>query len=59
MLTPAGRIILGIIATSTALFSIIYFLDKSVNEKEPRESFKYLMLSIGCILSFIFSMNVI
>ncbi|MFR7934703.1 MAG: hypothetical protein ACLU4S_04750 [Clostridium perfringens] len=58
MLTSIGRIILGTIATATTLLLSVYFLEKSFNEKEPKKSFKYLLLFVGCILSFIFSINV-
>ncbi|MCI2779178.1 hypothetical protein ACQR22_01250 [Clostridium perfringens] len=58
MFTPGGKIVFGIITTATTLFLSIYFLDKSINEEEPKKSFKYLMLFVGCILSFIFSINV-
>lgn len=36
MLTPKGRIILGIISTVTALYLSVYFMIKSLDEKEPR-----------------------
>ncbi|MCX0377472.1 hypothetical protein [Clostridium perfringens] len=58
MFTPGGKIVFGIITTATTLFLSIYFLDKSINEKEPKKSFKYLILFVGCTLSFIFSINV-
>lgn len=59
MLTPGGRIVFGIITSATTLFLSVYFLDKSINEKDPKKGFKYLMLFVGCVLSFIFSINVI
>ncbi|EHK2354924.1 hypothetical protein JJB75_15580 [Clostridium perfringens] len=58
MFTPGGKIVFGIITTATTLFLSVYFLDKSINEKEPKNSFKYLILFVGCTLSFIFSINV-
>ncbi|HII4514021.1 TPA: hypothetical protein ACY4SI_001227 [Clostridium perfringens] len=58
MLTPRGKIVFGIITSATTLFLSVYFLDKSINEKDPKKSFKYLMLFVGCTLSFIFSINV-
>lgn len=59
MLTPKGRIILGIISTVTALYLSVYFMIKSLDEKEPRQSFKYLILSTCNMLALIFSINVI
>ncbi|MDM0664828.1 hypothetical protein QTH69_05970 [Clostridium perfringens] len=58
MFTPGGKIVFGIITTATTLFLSVYFLDKSINEKETKKSFKYLILFVGCTLSFIFSINV-
>ncbi|WP_419748868.1 hypothetical protein ACNULB_04900 [Clostridium perfringens] len=58
MFTPGGKIVFGIITTATTLFLSVYFLDKSINEKEPKKRFKYLILFVGCTLSFIFSINV-
>lgn len=58
MFTPGGKIVFGIITIATTLFLSVYFLDKSINEKDPKKSFKYLMLFVGCTLSFIFSINV-
>ncbi len=59
MLTTNGRIILGIISVVTALYLSLYFIIKCLNEKEPRKSFKYLVLSIGNMLSLIFITNMI
>ncbi|HHD2740005.1 hypothetical protein ACSXAR_08240 [Clostridium perfringens] len=59
MLTPKGRIILGIISTVTALYLSVYFMIKSLDEREPRQSFKYLILSTCNMLALIFSTNVI
>ncbi|WP_075810674.1 hypothetical protein [Clostridium perfringens] len=59
MLTPNGRIILGIISIVTALYLSLYFMIKSLNEKEPRKSFKYLILSTCNMLALIFATNVI
>ncbi|HHD2820112.1 TPA: hypothetical protein ACOTGY_001353 [Clostridium perfringens] len=59
MLTSIGRIILGIISTVTALYLSVYFMIKSLDEKEPRQSFKYLILSTCNMLALIFSTNVI
>ncbi|EOU1118883.1 hypothetical protein QYZ59_06475 [Clostridium perfringens] len=59
MLTPKGRIILGIISTVTALYLSVYFMIKSLDEREPRQSFKYLILSTCNMLALIFLTNVI
>ncbi|HFD2032861.1 hypothetical protein [Clostridium perfringens] len=59
MLTPNGRIILGIISIITALYLSVYFMIKSLDEKEPRKSFKYLILSVCNMLALIFATNVI
>lgn len=59
MLTPNGRIILGIISIFTALYLSLYFMIKSLDEKEPRKSFKYLILSTCNMLALIFATNVI
>ncbi|MDY4421037.1 MAG: hypothetical protein SPE57_08595 [Clostridium perfringens] len=59
MLTPNGRIILGIISTVTALYLSLYFMIKSLDEKEPKQSFKYLILSTCNMLALIFATNVI
>ncbi|WP_338880365.1 hypothetical protein [Clostridium perfringens] len=59
MLTPNGRIILGIISIVTALYLSLYFMIKSLDEKEPRKSFKYLILSTCNMLALIFATNVI
>lgn len=59
MLTPNGRIILGIISIVTALYLSLYFMIKSLDEKEPKQSFKYLILSTCNMLALIFSTNVI
>lgn len=59
MLTPNGRIILGIISIVTALYLSLYFMIKSLDEKEPKQSFKYLILSTCNMLALIFATNVI
>lgn len=59
MLTPVGRIVLGTIAIFTALYLSLYFMIKSLDEKEPKQSFKYLILSTCNILSLLFAANVI
>ncbi len=37
MLTPGGKIVFGIITSATTLFLSIYFLDKSINEKDHKK----------------------
>ncbi len=59
MLTPNGRIVLGTISIFTALYLSLYFMIKSLDEKEPKQSFKYLILSTCNMLALIFSVNVI
>ncbi|HAT4105997.1 TPA: hypothetical protein I9Z35_000457 [Clostridium perfringens] len=59
MLTPNGRIVLGIISIFTALYLSLYFMIKCLDEKEPRQSFKYLILSTCNMLALIFATNVI
>lgn len=59
MLTPNGKIILGIISIVTALYLSLYFMIKSLDEKEPKQSFKYLILSACNMLALIFATNVI
>ncbi|NGT67496.1 hypothetical protein G6Z16_11475 [Clostridium perfringens] len=59
MLTPNGRIILGIISIITALYLSVYFMIKSLDEKEPKQSFKYLILSACNMLALIFATNMI
>ena len=59
MLTPNGRIVLGTIAIITTLYLSIEFMIKSLDEKEPKKSFKYLILSTCNMLALIFSINVI
>ena len=59
MLTINGRIILGIISIVTALYLSLYFMIKSLDEKEPKQSFKYLILSTCNMLALIFATNMI
>ncbi|KXA11817.1 hypothetical protein [Clostridium perfringens] len=59
MLTTNGKVILGTISIFTALYLSLYFMIKSLDEKEPRKSFKYLILSTCNMLALIFSTNVI
>ncbi|TGY43162.1 hypothetical protein [Clostridium perfringens] len=59
MLTQRGRNILGIISIVTALYLSLEFMIKSLDEKEPKKSFKYLILSACNMLALIFATNVI
>ncbi|MGU8794078.1 hypothetical protein ACV3TA_16885 [Clostridium perfringens] len=59
MLTTNGRIILGTISIFTALYLSVHFMIKSLDEKEPKQSFKYLILSTCNMLALIFATNVI
>ena len=59
MLTPNGRIVLGIISIVTDLYLSLYFMIKYLDEKEPKKSFKYLILSTSNMLALIFATNVI
>lgn len=59
MLTPNGKIILGTISIVTALYLSLYFMVKSLEEREPKKSFKYLILGTCNILALIFVTNVI
>lgn len=59
MLTTNGRIVLGTISIVTTLYLSLYFMIKCLDEKEPKQSFKYLILSACNMLALIFSTNVI
>ena len=59
MLTKNGNLILGTIAIITTLYLGIEFMIKSLDEKEPKKSFKYLILSTCNMLALIFATNVI
>lgn len=59
MLTPGGKLILGIIGGITTLYLSFYFIYKCLEEKEVKRSFKYLILSVGNMLSLIFITNMI
>ena len=50
---------IGTIATSTSLILMVYFLEKCLNEKQPKISFRYLLIFIGCMLSLMFSINML
>ncbi|MDU1308488.1 MAG: hypothetical protein E6936_13650 [Clostridium perfringens] len=59
MLNQGGKIVLGSISIVTTFYLSLYFMVKSLNEKEPKRSFKYLILSTCNMLALIFSTNVI
>lgn len=59
MLTKNGTLVLGIVAIVTTLYLSLDFMIKSLTEKKPRESFKYLILSTCNMLSLLFVANVI
>ncbi|BDU83537.1 hypothetical protein SNUCP4_31270 [Clostridium perfringens A] len=59
MLTPIGQVVLGTIATATTLFLTVFFLEKYLEERNSDKRTKYLILSIGNMLSLLFVVNVI
>lgn len=59
MLTPGGKLILGIIAIVVSLYLSIDFMLKSLDEKKAKESFKNILLSVANMLILIFATNVI
>ncbi|MCX0353355.1 hypothetical protein LI064_02310 [Clostridium perfringens] len=59
MLTPVGQVVLGTIATATTLFLTVFFLEKYLEERNSDKRTKYLILSIGNMLSLLFVVNVI
>ena len=59
MLTPGGKLILGIITIVVSLYLSIDFMLKSLNEKKAKESFKNILLSVANMLILIFATNVI
>ncbi|WP_415338447.1 hypothetical protein [Clostridium perfringens] len=59
MLTPIGQLVLGTIATATTLFLTVFFLEKYLEERNSDKRTKYLILSIGNMLSLLFVVNVI
>lgn len=59
MLTPGGKLALGIVSIVTALYLSVHFMVKSLDEMEPKQSFKYLVLSVCNMLTLIFATNVI
>lgn len=59
MLTPGGKLALGIVAIVTTLYLSLDFMIKSLDEKELKQSFKYLLLSMCNMLALLFAINVI
>ncbi len=59
MLTPVGQVVLGTIATATTLFLTVFFLEKYLEERNGKKRTKYLILSIGNMLSLLFVVNVV
>ncbi|HFD2050858.1 hypothetical protein [Clostridium perfringens] len=59
MLTPGGKLTLGLIGVITTLYLSYYFIYECIEEKEVKKSFKYLLLSIGNMLSLLFIANMI
>ncbi|MGU8325303.1 hypothetical protein ACV3K3_01455 [Clostridium perfringens] len=59
MLTPRGKLILGIITIVVSLYLSIDFMIKSLDEKKAKESFKNILLSVANMLILIFATNVI
>lgn len=59
MLTPIGEVVLGTIATATTLFLTVFFLEKYLEERNSDKRTKYLILSIGNMLSLLFVVNVV
>ncbi|WP_260325681.1 hypothetical protein [Clostridium perfringens] len=59
MLTPGGKLILGIITIVVSLYLSLDFMLKSLDEKKAKESFKYILLSVANMLILIFATNVI
>ncbi|HHD2785519.1 TPA: hypothetical protein ACOTHR_003059 [Clostridium perfringens] len=59
MLTPIGEVVLGTISTGTTLFLTVFFLEKYLEERNSKKRTKYLILSIGNMLSLLFVVNVV
>ncbi len=59
MLTPIGEVVLGTIATATTLFLSVFFMEKYLEERNSKKRTKYLILSIGNMLSLLFVVNVV
>lgn len=59
MLTPIGQAVLGTISIATTLFLSVFFMEKYLEERNSKKRTKYLILSIGNMLSLLFVSNVI
>ncbi|NGT65653.1 hypothetical protein G6Z16_01935 [Clostridium perfringens] len=59
MLTPIGQVVLGTISVATTLFLSVFFLEKYLEERNSDKRIKYLILSIGNMLSLLFVVNVV
>ena len=59
MLTPIGKVVLGTISVATTLFLTVFFLEKYLEERNSKKRTKYLILSIGNMLSLLFVVNVV
>ncbi|HHD2752294.1 TPA: hypothetical protein ACOTG0_001068 [Clostridium perfringens] len=59
MLTLGGNLVLGIISIFITLYLSVEFMVQHLEEDSPWKSFKYLVLSIGNMLSLLFVVNVI
>ena len=59
MLTPIGQVVLGSISVATTLFLTVFFLEKYLEERNSNKRTKYLILSIGNMLSLLFVVNVV
>ncbi|MDZ4991359.1 hypothetical protein GNF80_00020 [Clostridium perfringens] len=58
MLTPIGQVVLGTISIATTLFLSVFFMEKYLEERNSDKRTKYLILSIGNMLSLLFVVNV-
>ena len=59
MLTPIGQVVLGTISVATTLFLTVFFLEKYLEVRNSKQRTKYLILSIGNMLSLLFVVNVV
>lgn len=59
MLTPIGQAVLGTISIATTLFLSVFFMEKYLEENASKKRTKYLIFSIGNMLTLLFVVNVI
>lgn len=59
MLTPIGNVVLRTVSVVTTLFLSVFFMEKYLEEKISKKKSKYLILSIGNMLTLLFVVNVI